>query len=279
MNYLRKVSVLIAATALFAGCAEVPQTAGFTTSGDGTVSGSVSQNAVTVQTRFVLSGMDEVQSELMLDELFVNVGSLVLDPSDGDGIAFASREPFELQFDVARGEIDLRGPDLELPYGGDFFVSVQLEPGAVEVDANKDHEEEGSLVARGHYYVEADINADEPSPLPWEPKGMQRSRSLTQHVDFVYRSDSVARIQLGEVSLTESGDYELLLDVRVASWLEQDVFPRVLDERERRESVGDDVPTSLDGTDDVASVDSVLDEGGEGLEGLVGDMGVGARQF
>jgi hypothetical protein len=239
----------------------------------------VSAAAVTVHTRFVLSGMDEVESDLMLDELFVNVGSLVLEPSVGDGVAFASREPFELDFDVAQGQVDLQGPDLQLPYGGEFFVSVQLEPGATEVSADKAAGDTGSLVARGHYYVEADVDADEPSPLPWEPKGMQRSRSFAQYVDFVYQSNSVVRIQLGEVNLTASGDYELLLDVRVGAWLEDDVFPLVLDERERRENAGDAAPTSLYDPDDVTATDAVIDEGGEGLEGLVGDMGVGARHF
>ncbi len=259
------------------GCAELPETAGYGTDDSAAENGTDVQ-AVTVQTRFVLSGHDNVESELMLDQLFVNVGSLVLDPADGESIAFASRDPFELNFDVARGDVDLMGPELQLPYGGDFFVSVQLEPTATEIDSDKADDDEGSLVARGHYWFDVDVVADEPSPLPWEPKGSRRSHNLTQHVDFIYQSNSVARIQLGEVSLTDSGEYELLLNVRVDDWLEHDVFPRVLDERERRDGEGN-IPTRLEGTDDVDLDEAVLDEGGEGLEGLVGDMGVGARAF
>lgn len=277
MTISRKLGIALGTSLLAMGCAEVPETVGHSPSESSTEDVTAVQ-AVTVQTRFVLSGHDNVESDLMLDELFVNVGSLVLDPADGESIAFASRDPFELSFNVANGDIDLLGPELQLPYGGDFFVSVQLEPSATEVSANKAADDDGSLVARGHYYFEAEVVADEPSPLPWEPKGSRRSANLTQHVDFVYQSNSVARIQLGEVSLTDSGEYELLLNVRVGDWLEDDIFPRVLDERERRDSRGD-VPTRLEGTDDVDLEEAVLDEGGEGLEGLVGDMGVGARAF
>lgn len=273
---LRKSAIIIAtAVASMTGCAELPQSAGFESSAHGADDSTVRQG-VTVQTRFALSGLENVQSEVMLDQLFVNVGSVVLDPTDG-GIAFTSGEPFGLSFDVARGTTILDGPALELPYGGDFFVSVQLEPGAVQLSDDKADDSDGSLVARGHYYATADIQADEPSPLPWEPKGREWSRNLTEHVDFVYESHSVARIQLGEVRLTGTGDYELMLDVRVGSWLEEDVFPRVLEERERRTETGD-VPTSLEGAEDVADAEAVFDEGGEGLEGLVGDMGVGARR-
>lgn len=272
----RLASVFAIALMATVGCAEVPQSAGFASS-ELPNGGATSQQGVTVETRFVLSGLEGVQSEVALDELFVNVGQVVLDPSDGDGVAFASGRPFGLSFDVARGAVELDGPTLELPYGGHFFVSVQLEPGAVQVSDDKGDDSDGSLVARGHYYTAAEIEADEPSPLPWEPKGGQWSRNLTEHVEFVYESHSVARIQLGEVRLTGTGDYELVLDVRVGSWLEDDVFPRVLEERERRTEEGD-VPTSLGDTDGVTDVEAVLDEGGEGLEGLVGDMGVGARR-
>ncbi|MFT6395924.1 MAG: hypothetical protein ACJAYU_000666 [Bradymonadia bacterium] len=277
MNISRKVGIALGVSLLAMGCAELPETSGLSAA-ESQSERTTAQQPVTVQTRFVLSGHDNVDSELMLDQLFVNVGSLVLDPADGDGIAFTSHDPFELNFDVASGSVDLMGPELQLPYGGDFFVSVQLEPSATEVGSNKAYEDDGSLVAYGHYYVEPGMVADEPSPLPWEPKGVRRSYNVTQHVDFVYQSNSVARIQLGEVSLTDSGDYELLLNVRVGEWLEDDVFPRVLDEQERRDSRGD-VPTRLEGTGDVDLDEAVLDEGGEGLEGLVGDMGVGARAF
>lgn len=238
------------------------------------------EHGVTVRTRFILTGVrqlrDERGAELMaLDDLYVNVGALFLDPADQSSVAFSSREPFDLSFDVSAGQTDIHGPEFELPFAGDFFVSMQVEPGGVLVGDDKADDDGGSLVVRGRYFDEIidAVRADEPSPLPWDPKDVR----ATDAVAFTYRSDAVARMQLGEVHLREKGTYELVLTVNVEDWLRDDVLPAV---RAHRASITDDegaAPARFE--DDELDVDTVLDEAGSGVESLVGGIDIGTRRY
>lgn len=268
--------------AALAGCAEVPPTGAggtqFELPGDRSV--AVATQGVTVRTRFVLVGHDALGTDdAALDDLFVNLGAIFLDPSDDSSVAYSSRDPFALQFDVASGQTDVFGPELVLPTAGDFFVSVQVEPGDVLVSGDKGASGSDSVVARGRYLERSDVDlaADEPSPLPWQPKDMQTRRSIVHTVDFTYRSDAVARIQLGEVALRERGTYELVLTIDVTDWLREDVLPAVRDYHSAvAVARSADVRARLD---DELDLDASVDDPGAGVHGLIGGIGVGARRF
>lgn len=276
----------LAFAALTMGCAEVPPLTA--DSGSQFVAPGMddlvrTDQAVTLRTRFVLAGVETVdptstEDVVALSQLFVNVGAIFLDPADDSSVAFSSRNPFELNFDAAAGTTDIYGPELQLPVAGDFFVSIQVEPNDVVVSDDKADDAGHSLVVHGEYTErsEVDLAGDEPSPLPWEPKDMQSRRSLAETHDFTYRSSAVARIQLGEIQLREKGAYELVLTVNVADWLRDDVLPAV---RVHVETAGDDaeVPERFD--EAVDFVESVVDDEGAGVHSLVGDIGIGTRQY
>ena len=267
----------LAAAALLAGCAETPPIASSESQFDdpGMRDIARTEQAVTVQTRFIVSGVNDLRDDAgeqlaNLEDLYVNVGAIFLDPADASSIAFSSRDPFALHFDIAAGETDIYGPEFQLPYAGDFFVSVQVEPAGTVVSDDKD-EDGDSLVVHGEFFQDpTQLRTDEPSPLPWDPKDVHSLSS----VDFTYRSDAVARIQLGEIHLREKGTYELVLTVNVADWLRDEVLPAVVDHHESL--AADDEPQRFD---DEFDFEGVFDEGGAGVESLVGDMGVNTRRF
>lgn len=274
------LSALSAAT-LAVGCAEVPI-------GDvnsqfvdpGSREAETAAQGVTLRTRFELQGFDDVSEAYALDALAIHVGAIFLDPSDAGTTSFSNRTPFTLDFDPSEGRTSIAGPDLTLPYSGDFFVAVQLEPADVGSADSKIDVSSNSVVATGTFSqtLTVDLAADEPSPLPWDPKST--NRELNQQLPFTYRTNAVARLQLGEVQLREKGVYELVLTVNVADWLRDDVLPVV-----QASIVTDDderVPQRYDAGDqavDDAHVDGVLDDEGSVARALVGDMGIGTRRF
>lgn len=274
------VTALSAAT-LAVGCAEVPV-------GDvnsqfvdpGSREAETAAQGVTLRTRFELQGFEDVEDAYALDALAIHIGAIFLDPSDAGTTSFSNRTPFTLEFDPAAGRTSIAGPDLALPYSGDFFVAVQLEPADVSLRDSKIVVATSSVVATGTYAqsLTVDLAADEPSPLPWEPKSTDRE--LHQQLPFTYRTNAVARLQLGEVQLREKGVYELVLTVNVADWLRDDVLPVVQASIETDDEGR--VPQRYDAGGQAvedANVEGVLDDEGSVARALVGDMGIGTRRF
>ncbi len=237
---------------------------------------------VVVTTRFVVDGIDELDHDVALERLYLHVGAVFLEPVAGSdaAVSFTNREPFALDFDVEAGEVELFGPEMVLPFGGDFAVSVQIEPGDVTFEDDKSLPGLTSLEASGHWYettVVADgLDTDEPSPLPWTPKGLSPHRTIAEPIDFVYRSSEVTRMQVGEVRLADDGEYELTLTLRVDGWLRGDLLPALrthaADSRDRP-----DVANRFEGTE--VDVDGALSDEDVGLDGLVGDMDLSAQAY
>ncbi len=267
------LSVLLIGACL-AACAEVPAVGEGNSQFTDSTEFETAQQGVRLQTRFVLVGVDGVQADFGLEHLAIHVGALLLDPSDGGDTSFASREPFELAFNVAAGRTDIQGPEIVLPFAGDFFVSMQVEPASISNTDSKELDADNSVVAHGYcgHGEDSGVDADEPSPLPWEPKSTDNLRA------FTYRSDRVARIQLGEVQLREDGAYELLLTVNVSDWLREQVLP-VVEEQARVADAA--APDANDDEPDVenAAVETVLDVDGASTRSLIGDIGLGTRRF
>lgn len=272
---------IVLLSALAGGCAvDATRPAETGTSSDGGEVAGVEQG-VHVRTRFVIADIDAIPENVALSGLTLNVGAVFLEPigSSQRDVTFANRTPVTLDFDIEHGRLALSGPSLYLPWGGDFAVSVQVEPADTLVDDRKDGHASSSVVATGVWtqrHTVTDVVADEPSPLPWRQKErLQRPVEIVSPVDFAFRSDSVVRIQLAEVSLAENGDYELTLSLRLADWLRESVVPALEVEAERTiEPFAEFDSLRAISVD----VDNDVESEAYGIEALVGDIDVHASR-
>ena len=226
-----------------------------------------SESPLTVRTRFIVDGLDDIADGVHIDSLSMNVGAIFLDPlTDQDtGFSFANRHPFNLDFALSDGFLEEAGPEMHLPFGGDFVVSVQLEP---------DDEQEVTVEIAGAYVetveVEDGMDRTEPMPLPWRNRARTPSdRRLQQVVPFTYRSNRVARLQVADISLDQYGDYELVITLEIDNWVEETVLPAVQSRQARSFEAH---------FNDRLNVENVTVEEGVGIEGLIGDMGVEAQR-
>ena len=241
-----------------------------------------SEQGITVRTTFNVEGLD-AESAVEVDSLFLNVGAIFLEPIDEDrnSYTFANREPFELDFALNDGVASLSGPEMQLPFGGDFAVAVQLEPAGGEGPEKDFVADRLSLSVEGswtHIMHVGGLDASEPSPLPWREAEETDAKALDdivllESVPFAYQSDRAARIYLDDVSLADDGSYELVMTVRLGDWVYDTVIPAL----EQQVANPDLMTIELIDTEGV-QLEAVLDEQGLGVEGLVGDMGVRAEQ-
>jgi hypothetical protein len=276
-------SFLLAAVVPFALAACAGDLARPVTDGPQSGAGDVAatEHSVQVRTRFVVTDLDQLPEDIDLSRLTVNVGAIFLEPIGGSerNVSFANRTPVSLDFALADGDFSLPGPALELPWGGEFAVSVQVEPPNTELDDDKAASGTSSVAVAGmwtQHHVVTDLVSDEPSPLPWREKSrLLDPIEIASAVEFEFRSQSVVRIQLAEVALADSGDYELTLSIRLADWVRESVMPALQVEADRRLDpvrAFDTVPM-LD-----VDVDNSVEADAYGIEGLVGDIDVHASR-
>ena len=257
-----------ASIALLGGCADPIDGGDERTivDGDGESTTETRTDLLEVRTRFVLEGIDDLDSAV-IDRLYVNVGAIFLDPIERaeGGVSFANRLPFSLDFDVDSRTRTIDGPTMYLPFGGDFVVSLLLEPQQVG---------EGDLTVEveGAYLEEADFvnnsfRSGEPMPLPWRTNSFHANtdRSLQQYVDFRYRSNRSARIELDSIELSETGQYDMTLTVNLGDWIDQIVLPAV------QQRGSNPFQVVLDGE---VLVENEFYEAELGIESLIGDIGV-----
>lgn len=261
-----------AVSAALGGCVEAGWMPGTEPGPEANAPGAQASAPLVVQTQFVLGDVDGFD-DLELDEISVNIGAIFLDPVDG-AVAFSTRTPLHVHLDLAAGERTFAGPSLALPFGGDFGVSVQVEP--PEITDGKALSARDSLVVSGRYLAIDEPDLDEPSPLPWRPKNLQTSTSIERSVPFTYRSGAVARLAVGEVALDDAGSYVLTLRVDLEGWIRDELVPSL-------DAASDDhsrpvVTARLPDDSGVAEL-QVLEDHGSGLEGLIGDIDVGAQPF
>lgn len=246
-------------------------------------SASKTERGITLQTRFEIVGAQELSHAVEIERLYVNVGAIFLDPIEDEESAasFASRLPVELDFAPVDGVDSLLGPELVLPFGGDFAVSVQIEPTFDYHDNGpKAREDDTSILVQGLWAPNAGADYDyerprfdpedrveEPWPLPVQPKDRVDAANTT--LPFSYRSDAVVRFQVAELELDEEGVYELVLTMHVKDWMEEAVIPALetAAEQRRRQQIDRF-------TDEELVFEDPLETVGVDLDGLIGDFGV-----
>lgn len=90
---------------------------------------STRKQAVTVVPEFVITGVDAIPKSLFVTDLGLTVSEIRLEPMwSTDSLAYSTREPIVVGFDIANGEAARTTAPLELPAGGRYLVSIRLEP-------------------------------------------------------------------------------------------------------------------------------------------------------
>jgi hypothetical protein len=266
------IAVLAIAGAVLGACAED----GVSTPGGVAPEGVV--DAVELALRFELEDLGAIADTVAVERVELGVGAVFLEPIDGASSAsFASREPFALVFDAAAGSLEVDGPSIVLPEGGTYAVSILVEPGATAFEADdKDGQGRISVGVDGRLRS-GSVIADEPTPLPWRPKSIDRLAVEDQWRPFAFRSDDAMRIQLAEVTLDDAGHYELRVSIRLSGWLVENLLPAVSALLTTTPAVAESEQGASD-EPPVAIVDDELAETVE-IDALLGDIGVTARPF
>ncbi len=242
-----------------------------------------SASEVRFRTWFEVVGGSELPGGMELESLFLNVGSLILEPMVDDSaassqgpVAFATARPFPVHFDLAEGQRVFAGPEIVLPQDGDFSVSILVEPPAVGFSAVPVDDKVGSggasvellgRVGSGYEIVnDPPSEEDNPEPVPWRSIRTLDGLDLTGSREFVYRSDRVVRFHLDSVMLQAGSTWDLRLTVELDDWLNDSVIPAV---------------DALLEVGDVTSDDSAMDitetvESETGSDELIGGIAVHA---
>ena len=251
---------------------------------------SIMQQPVFLEPVFVLEGIEELPDGMILEELHVGVGAIFLEVvADDTGIAYANRTPFQLHFDVVSGTNIAEAPRLTLPHGGDFQVSVQLEPqilvgpAAPQTIASLEGDpEEASLLVSGALYETDYTNEDdeggtidEPVPLPWYPdddveEAVSGLRRTVRRIPFTYSSARTVRFIVDEVHLEGGSSNQLVMRLQVATWVEETIKPALYS------ALSDIADDGIDSTVEDENIDlsDRLESAGGGMDGLIGGMDV-----
>jgi len=283
----RRIITLLAFTGLLAACAAVDDDAGARTG----IDSHTVQQPVILEFVFELEGLDELPDGLTLDELHMGVGGLFLEQLDTDsGIAYAHPRPFQLNFEIKAGSVVARAPNMTLPQGGDYQVSVQLEPQILRspevssgVVASVGDGEEASLSVSGTvneatYPLPGDDSEDTPVPLPWYPDEAEESGDLRRDIaarSFTYISDRTVRFSVDQVELLGGTRNELTLRLDIGAWVAETIQPALAEflgaEQPDQEGAESPLKDDIDLTEPVGELD--------GMDALIGGMDVEAREL
>ena len=251
---------------------------------------SVMQQPVFLEPVFVLEGLDELPAGVVLEELHLGVGAIFLEVvGDDSGIAYANHTPFQLHFDELTGDQTVEAPRLTLPHGGDFQVSVQLEPQVLvgpvaEADAIARAEgdpQESSVMVKGtvqEVTYDDDGSEDEPVPLPWLPEEVGEAVSGLQRtqvgIPFTYNTDRTVRFVVDEVHLIGGSTSQLIMRLQVGTWVEETIQPALvsaLSDIADNDVEDGNVERNLE-------LDEKVEAVGDGMDGLIGGMDVEVKQ-
>ncbi|QDG54699.1 hypothetical protein FIV42_29330 [Persicimonas caeni] len=237
------------------------------------------EQSVTVVPEFSVSGTSNLPGNLYLSELGLAISEIRLEPlsSDLGSIAYSTRNPTRLHFDVANGETVKLGEPVDLPRAGRYLVSVRLEP-----IAEVQHSDEGAAetispsfsvagFVAGEGVVRVDPRYDEkrsdgsPVPMPFdEDEGdedeMQDMPALpTEWTPFHYDSRRSVFFTLNEVEF-EAGKQYLSFNFDVHDWA-LDLVDPLLSAVKHTSDIGGEKERGID-------VTSPLESTGHGAEAL-----------
>ncbi|MBA2661804.1 MAG: hypothetical protein H0U74_05880 [Bradymonadaceae bacterium] len=234
---------------------------------------------VMVTPEFAIRGIDGMPSELFLTELGLSITEIRLEPvtSRAGSVAYSTRQPFRLLFDVANGEVVKRWETFEFPEPGRFIVSIRLEPREQFDEQSQRMVTESSLSLAGFIAGDGitlidpinsiDENMDgNPLPLPFDEQNdsssgevQDRPASPTEWTPFHYDSKRAVFFTFSDVELT-SGEQTLGFTFDVHDWALELVEPIVRAVRN---------VSSPDIHDQGVDITTQLDSVGRGAEALM----------
>lgn len=244
---------------------------------------------VFVEPVFVIDGLDELPRGMRIETLRLGVGAIFLDlVEDQTGVAYANQAPFLLDFDLRAGDEAAYAPLMQLPRGGEYEVSVQLEPqylgdggaGLIEAVAGAEPTEESSVVLSGYveetvYIPSSDGTIDEPVPLPWYPSASDLRREIVR-TPFSYESARTVRFSVDHVTLTGGSRIAMVMHIDVASWIEESLRPALDDVLGDRRTLAAIPGSDTDLGDDYIELHDTFGELG-GEDSLIGGMDIVLR--
>ncbi|PJB35441.1 MAG: hypothetical protein CO108_25725 [Deltaproteobacteria bacterium CG_4_9_14_3_um_filter_63_12] len=233
LNHAKRVLLLLAlgllAVALL-GCVE----------GDPDTNTDVETRESFIVTPVISISEHSTQSNVMIREVFLGVGSVILEPLDDmHEPMLSNRSATPLLFDLRHEpEQSIELPGLTLAHPGRYLLSISIEPmvsGPNQLTAALGAQ---SLALRGDYY-KVNPNTDPvvtPEPVPWrDPNAYKFSKTpdmfeqgQISRYPFEYESARTGFIRLGEVELTADST-SIVVSISLESWLADALAPVLAD--------------------------------------------------
>lgn len=194
---------------------------------------------ITIVPEFRLEGLGTLGEGFVLDEVSLGVGEIRLEPlgdplgNGADEAIYVTRSAFALRFDVSSGEAKVVGEPILLPHGGDFMISIRIEPAEALVrDAEEDESASVRIDGMMARYINpnlTDLHATgDPTPLPMKGGAAQDPESLVPPVRWVpwtWSTQEVGLVVLNDVHFSDDPEQKLLLRVDLDNWLQEAVAP------------------------------------------------------
>jgi hypothetical protein len=226
----------------------------------------MAEQAVTVVPEFQINGTSELPEQLYLSELGLVISEIKLEPitTDSGSVAYSTREPTVLKFDVARGETVRQGEPVKLPEAGRYLVGVRLEPAQVSETVDPSLSVAGFVASNGIDRVDPRFDGKtsdgSPIPLPYDEDeadeddedDLKDAPALpTQWTPFHVGSQKTKFFSVGDVFI-QPGRQKLTFQFNVNDWA-LDLVDPVLSAVENNSSAemdqeGVDATRSVEGT-------------------------------
>jgi hypothetical protein len=188
------------------------------------------QQAVSVVPEFSISGAEAIPESLYVTELGLAVTEIRLEPmAGGSSLAYSTREPILVEFDVAGGELVRTEKAVELPEPGKYLVSIRLEPIDREGPGSSSFMMDG-FVAGDAALADTGTNSDgRLQPMPFDGGTMtdgmtDRPEYPKQWTSFEYRSKRAVFYTFNDVEF-EAGEQFLSFSFDVRDWAFEVVEP------------------------------------------------------
>lgn len=245
-------------------------------SADETASGEGADGGLTVTPEFRVMGLDAAGEEVYVQDLFLGVAEIRLEPlGEVDEVVYVTRSPLFLHFDLAAGEWELEGTPLTLPHGGEYLISIRLEPGEGGSEQSHSVRMNGLLARQSVAGGVVDVNSsDEPMPVPWRLHGdTEESTRMDKRVDWVawtYASERPVSVVLNDVQFSDVlEEQSLVITFDLSGWLAE-AFRPIQVAVEATEGEAFDPGRDRGAAVEAVDVSKDLDEFGAGVEELSG---------
>ncbi len=244
---------------------------------------------VQVVPEFRLDGLDGLQKELLVQDVYLGVGEIRLEPlgEQSNEVVYVTREPLFLHFDTTSDEVSIRGRELMLPHGGDFLISIRLEPlnskkhefrpvdgSSVRVNGIIAHEDKDKKISFNDL-----VATGEPTPLPMRngpytvAKQDEEKEGPIDWVPWTFVTSNVATVMLNDVHFEQDNDsaQKLVISFDMSRWLNDFAAPiSAAVEASRDHDMSQHLPQSQQGGEPLDVSESVQDKvNHEKLEGIM----------